>query len=233
MHDVILLPGLACDATLWRDQVPVLCARHRVAVTDVHARFDTLPEMAAALLAEHAGELVLCGTSMGGMVALEAARQAPQRVKALAMLGTSARADTPELLALRREAIGRFEAGEAEVVIRANVMFAFHPRAQADAGLVATYLGIVLRGGSDALIRQNRAIMARADLRPMLGSISCPTLVVCGDGDLLTPPEHSRELAAGIPGARLEMLPECGHLLTLEQPARVNTLLLDWLAELA
>jgi pimeloyl-ACP methyl ester carboxylesterase len=232
MHDVILLPGLACDATLWRDQVPVLSVRHRVAVTDVHGRFDTLPEMAAALLAEHAGELVLCGTSMGGMVALEAVRQAPQRIKALALLGTSARADTPELLALRRQAIDRFETGEAEAVIRANVMFAFHPRAQADAELVATYVDIVLRGGAQALIRQNRAIMARADLLPTLPSIRCPALVVCGDGDVLTPPEHSRELAQGIPGARLEVLAECGHLLTLEQPARINTLLLDWLDQL-
>jgi pimeloyl-ACP methyl ester carboxylesterase len=229
MHDIVLLPGLASDGTIWRAQHPVLSQRHRVAISDVHFRHDTLPAMAAALLAEHPGELVLCGTSMGGMVALEAVRQAPQRVKALALLGTSARADTPELIALRSTAIGEFAAGRAEAVLRANVMFAFHPRVGGDSELVRTYLDFVLRAGAQALIRQNRAIMARTDLRPTLAAIRCPTLVVCGDADQLTPPDHAREIAAGIRGAQLEFVPECGHLLTLEQPQRVNALLLDWL----
>lgn len=232
MHDVILLPGLACDATIWRDQVPALSAHHRVSVTDAQTRFATLPEMAAALLDEHPGALVLCGTSMGGMLALEVVRQAPQRVKALALLGTSARADTPELLKLRSDAIGLFEQGRADEVLRANLPFAFHPNVAADSELVATYLSFVRRAGAAQLIRQNRAIMARPDSVPLLAAIRCPTLVLCGDSDALTPPEHSREIARHVPGARLEVIAECGHLLTLERPARVNALLLEWLATL-
>ena len=230
MHQLILLPGLACDATIWREQIAALSPHHRLRVTDVHARFATLPEMAAALLAEHAGDLVLCGASMGGMVALEAVRQAPQRVKGLALLGTSARADTPELLKLRSDAIGLFEQGRAEEVLRANAVFAFHPRAAPV--LAGPYLEFILRAGALQLIRQNRAIMARADQRALLPTIACPTLVACGDSDALTPPEHARELAEAIPGARLELIAECGHMLTLEQPARVNALLRDWLATL-
>lgn len=232
MRHVVLLPGLASDATIWRDQVPALSAHHRVTVADVHCRADSLPAMAALLLAEQPGEVVLCGTSMGGMVALEAVRLAPQRIRGLALLGTSARADTPELIALREAAIVEFEAGRAEAVLRANVMFAFHPRVTADSELARTYLDFVQRAGVRQLVRQNRAIMARADLRPTLRAIACPTLVACGDSDLLTPPEHSREIAAGIAGARLEIVAECGHLLTMEQPERVNALLLDWLAGL-
>jgi len=233
MHDLILLPGLASDATIFRDQIPALrAAGHRVAVTDVHARHATLAAMAAALLAEQTGPLLLCGMSMGGMIALEAVRQAPQRVRALALLGTSARADTPELVALREAAIVEFEQGRIDAVLRANVPFAFHPRVAADSELVRTYLGFVRRAGADQLIRQNRAVVGRADLRPTLGEIRCPTLVACGDRDLLTPPEHAREIAAAIPGARFALIAECGHLLTLEQPAAVNALLLDWLAGL-
>ena len=233
MHDLILLPGLACDATVWRDQLPALAAAgQRVSVADVHTRCDTLPAMAAALLAEHPGELVLCGASMGGMVALEAVRQAPRRIKGLALLGTSARADTPELTALREAAIAEFAQGRIENVLRANVMFAFHPQVSGGSELVRRYLAFVQAAGAAQLIRQNRAIIERADLRPTLGAIRCPTLVVCGDSDLLTPPEHARELAAGIPGARLEIVPECGHMLTMEQPERVNALLLGWLAAL-
>lgn len=232
MATIVLLPGLASDATLWRDQVPLLAARHRVVVSDVHFRADTLPAMAALLLAEQPGELVLCGSSMGGMVALEAVRLAPRRIRGLALLGTSARADTPELIALREAAIVEFEAGRVEAVLRANLLFAFHPRVTADSELARTYLDFVLRAGADALVRQNRAIMARADLRPTLRAVQCPTLVACGDSDLLTPPEHAREIAAGIAGARLEIVPDCGHLLTLEQPERINMLLLEWLGAL-
>lgn len=229
---LLLLPGLASDAALWRDQLAVLQARTglEVRVGDAHARCATLPEMATLLLAEHPGPLVVVGTSMGGIVALELWRQAPQRLQGLAMLGSSARPDTPELIALRTQACELFAAGRMGEVLRANLAFAFHPDSlAAQPGLVADYLAMMDRAGAEQLIRQNRAIMARPDSRPLLHSISCPTLVVCGDSDQLTPPEASRELAAGIPGAQLHVLPRCGHLLTWEQPAAVNELLLGWL----
>jgi len=229
MHSILLLPGLASDATLWRDQIPALSARHRVTVSDVHFRFDTLPEMAAALLVEHPGSHVLVGSSMGGMLALEAWRQAPSRVSALALLGSTARPDTAELIRLRSQACELFELGRMDEVLRANLGFVFHPRTEGNAELTATYLEFVRRAGAEQLIRQNRAVMARRDFRPLLRQIECPLLVMCGQSDLLTPPECSEEIAAAVPHSRLELLAECGHLLTMEQPARVNALLLDWL----
>lgn len=230
MQKVILLPGLACDAALWDGQRAALSAAHEVVVSDVHTRATHLPEMAAKLLAEHAGTLVLAGSSMGGMLALHAWRHAPHRVRGLALLGTSARPDTPELVALRTQAIELFAAGRTDEVLLANVPLAIHPGHAEHTKLVDTYLAMIRRAGVQQLIAQNRAVMARADARPWLPAIRCPTLVLCGLGDLLTPPEHSREIAAGVPGARLELLADCGHLLTLEQPARVNQILLDWLA---
>lgn len=228
---LVLLPGLACDATVWRDQLPALAA-HAPVVTDVHARFDSLPEMAAALLAEHAGPLRLAGTSMGGMVALEVLRQAPQRVRGLALLGSTARADTPSMQQLRREAIVAFEQGRVDEVLRANLMFAFHPRVRAGSAIAARYLAMIRRAGAAQLIRQNRAVLARADQRHWLPGVACPVLVACGEDDRLTPPELAHELAAAIPGSRLALLPDCGHMLTLEQPQRVNALLLEWLESL-
>lgn len=233
MRTLILLSGLACDATLWRAQLPALATRHLVHVSDVHFRHATLPAMAAALLAEAPpGPLVLIGSSMGGMLALEAQRQAPGRVAAMALLGSSARADTPELLALRSQACQLFEAGRMAEVLQANVLFAFHPNSRRKPALVADYLDFVGRAGAAQLVRQNRAVMARVDSRPLLGGIGCPLLVACGEADALTPPEHSREIAAAVPGARLEIVPGAGHLLTLEQPERVNALLLHWLETL-
>jgi pimeloyl-ACP methyl ester carboxylesterase len=231
MTPLVLLPGLACDAALWQPMLPGLASRHLVTVSTVHARQPTLPAMAATLLRELPGPLRLAGCSMGGMVALEVWRQAPHRVQALALLGSTARPDTAELIALRTQAIGLFETGRMDEVLRANVLFAFHPLHTRGA-LVQDYLAMLQRAGAAQLVAQNRAVMARADSRPDLPRIACPVLVACGEADLLTPPEHSREMACAIPDARLEVIPGAGHMLTMEQPARVQALLLDWLERL-
>lgn len=231
MTPLILLPGLACDAAQWRHQHAALAAQRPVQVADVQQRATTLPAMAALLLAEQPGPLLLAGCSMGGMLALELARQAPDRVRGLAILGSSARPDTPALITLRTQAITLIEQGRADELLRANAIFAFHP--QHAALHLADYLAMIGRAGTAGLIMQNRAVMARADLRPHLPHISCPTLVLCGQDDGLAPPECSHELASAIPGAQLHMLATCGHMLTWEQPAAVTQLLLDWQAGIA
>ncbi len=230
MSTLILLPGMACDAELWRFQLPALAARHAVVVADVHGRADTLPQMATRLLAEQPGPLLLAGCSLGGMLAMQVAIQAPARVRGLAVLGSTARADTPELIALRTQAITMFEQNRVEELIRVNAMFAFHARHVA--ALQEDYVAMVLRAGAASLIRQNRAVMARADLRLQLASVACPTLVVSGLDDQLTPPDNAREIAAAIPQAQLHLLAECGHMLAWEQPQAVLGLLQGWLAGL-
>jgi pimeloyl-ACP methyl ester carboxylesterase len=231
MTPLILLPGLACDAALFRDQAPVLAARGSVAVTDVHRHASTLPAMAARLLVEHPGPLALAGVSMGGMLALEVWRQAPGRVHGLALLGTTARADTPAQTRLRSEGIKAFEAGRLDEVLAANLMFAFHPANIAR--LAADYAKMIRRAGVAQLVAQNRAVMAREDQRPRLQAVRCPVLVMGGEDDGLTPPDCAREIAAAIAQARLEILPRCGHMLSWEQPEAVTAALHDWWSALA
>ena len=226
MATLILLPGLAGSNAMWRAQLQALAAWHPV-VSDVHMREADIPAMAAALLARHAGPLVLCGASMGGMVAMEAARQAPGRVAGLALLGTDARPDAPEMVRLREAAIVLFAQGRVREVIEPNVAMAFHP--DHAAALKDTYLAFVLEAGADPLIAQNRAVIARPDARTHLPRVSCPVLVMCGEDDLLTPPERSREIAALVPQARLVLVPRCGHMLTMERPDVVNAVLAEWL----
>jgi pimeloyl-ACP methyl ester carboxylesterase len=235
MADLILLPGMACDEEAWREIAPLIDARHRVSVRTPHFEHDSLAAMASALLAGGCGPQVLIGHSMGGMVALEAAWQArhrPGRIEALALLGCTARPDTPELIALRTQACAMYAEGRMDEVLRANVPFAFDPANIRDGMLVERYVAMIRRAGADALIRQNRVVMARPDARPRLAEIACPALVATGGADLLTPPEHAQEMAARLPRSRLEILPDCGHMLTLEQPARVAAMLNEWLAEL-
>ena len=232
MNRIVFLPGLATDGELFEAQIRALPAAWQVSVSDAHTRHGRIEDMAAAVLRDHEGPLVLCGASMGGMVAMEAARQAPGRVRGLALLGTTARPETPEMRALREAAIEQFQAGRVREVLDANVAFAFHPDHAGDADLVERYVALVMRAGATQLVRQNRAVMARPDARPHLPSLRCPTLVLCGEADQLTPPDCAREIAELVPGAHLVMIEGAGHMLTLEQPARVGALLADWLARL-
>ncbi len=231
MAQLIFLPGLAGDTVMWQSQLQAT-AHLGPRVSDVHMRHDDLPAMAAALLAENEGELVLCGASMGGMIAMEAARQEPDRVVGLALLGTSARPESPEMRELREGAIQLFAQGQAAEVIKLNVRFAFHPDQAADAALIQAYIDFVLRAGASQLIRQNRAVIHRPDARLHLPQRRKPTLVMCGDCDQLTPPTLSEEIASLASGAELHMVPRCGHMLTMEKPQWVNARLLDWLERL-
>jgi pimeloyl-ACP methyl ester carboxylesterase len=228
MTSLVLIPGLAADATMWQAQLAAF-ARWSPAVADVHMRHDTIEAMAHALLSGHDDPLVLCGASMGGMIAMEAARQAPDRIRGLALLGTNARPESDAMRALREAAIELFAQGRIAEVIEPNVAFAFHPD---NAGTLApAYLEFVLRAGGVQLIRQNRAVISRPDARLHLPHIRCPTLVLCGEADQLTPPECSREIAGLVPGARLVMVPRCGHMLTMERPDVVNAELTGWLSQ--
>jgi pimeloyl-ACP methyl ester carboxylesterase len=229
MRSLILLPGLACDAELFAGQHQALAAQHHVVISDVHTRCANLPAMATTLLTEHPGAHVFVGVSMGGMLLLELLRQAPARVQAAALLGTTARPDTPDLITLRSQACELFAAGRMDDVLRANAPLAFHPAHSSQPALVAAYLAMIRRAGAKQLIAQNHAVMARVDSRPHLGAITCPLLVVCGEADAITPPDQAAEIATAVPGARLKMIAEAGHMLTMEQPAGVTSLLLDWL----
>ena len=235
MPQLVFLPGLACDARIWQSQLAAVAGLPfslKTSVSDAHTRHDRVEAMATAVLVEHAGPLILCGASMGGMIAMEAARQAPERIVGLGLFGTNPRPETPEMFRLRESAIGMFERGDARELIEFNANFAFHPAQASDKALLRRYVELVLDGGVDQLIRQNRAVMHRPDARKHLPSLRCPVLVLCGDGDRLTAPDCSQEIADLVPQAELHFLPQCGHMLTMEKPALVNAALTDWLGRL-
>lgn len=232
MTQLVLIPGLAGDAVMWRAQLDGL-REFAPAVTDVHMRHATIADMAGALLREHGGSLVLCGASMGGMIAMEAARQAPERIAGLALLGTTARPESREMRELRENAIRLFEQDRVAEVIEPNVHFAFHPDHAKDAALTAAYLEFVLRAGARQLIAQNRAVILRPDAREHLPRLRCPVLVMHGQDDQLVPFEHAAETAALVPNAQLVPVTRCGHMLTMEQPDLVNETLGRWLRTLA
>ena len=216
---LVLLPGLLCDARLWRDMV--LPMRHTVApmVADLTLD-DTIPAMAARTLAAAPSRFALAGLSMGGYVALEIMRQAPDRVTHLALLDTSARADTDERRETRRKGIDNVKLGKFIGVSRGLLPSLVAPH-NLDTPLSEEVQAMAERVGQDAYIRQQMAIMGRVDSRTLLSTISVPTMVGVGEEDILIPPEMSQEMADTIPHAELVHFAQSGHLPTMENPADV------------
>jgi pimeloyl-ACP methyl ester carboxylesterase len=227
---LLLLPGLLCDARLWRDQVAAFAPGRRCVVADL-THDDTLPAMAARALAAVPPDarLAVCGLSMGGYVAFEILRQVPGRVDRLALFDTSARPDTPEQTRRRRALLALSESGMFRGVTPRLLPQLLHPD-HLKGQLADDVMAMAERVGRAAFHRQQRAIMHRPDSRPMLPGIAVPTLVAVGEGDVLTPPELAEEMAGLIPGARLARIAGAGHLPTMEKPEAANALLADWLA---
>jgi pimeloyl-ACP methyl ester carboxylesterase len=227
---LVLLPGLLCDRRLFGPQLPALEAGgRRVLVPDLTGE-GTVEALAARVLAEAPpGPFALCGLSMGGYVAQEIVRQAPERVARLALLDTRARADSPEETARRRGLIELAERGEFRGVTPRLLPLLVHRDRLADGALTGLVQAMAAAVGRDAFLRQQRAIMARRDYRPLLAAIRVPTLVLCGREDAITPPEMHHEMAAAVPDATLVVLPNCGHLAPLERPGAVAAQLSAWL----
>lgn len=228
---LVLLPGLLCDAALFAPQVAALSDVCDIWIPDL-TRDESMEALAMRVLAEApAQRFSLAGLSMGGYVALEIMRQAPRRVERLALLDTRARPDSPDELERRRTLMRIAASAKGFAPVNKRMLpLLVHPARLHDDALVRTIQEMAERTGIAGYLRQQNAIMSRADFRPDLKRIDCPTLVLCGRQDAITLVGFHEEIAAGIPGARLVVVEDCGHLSTLERPREVNAALRDWLA---
>jgi len=226
---LVLVPGLLCSARLYAPQIAALWPFGPVTVAD-HRRDDDMAAISARILADAPPRFALAGLSMGGHIAFAMLRLAPERVAKLALLDTSARPDTAEQSVQREKLIVLADSGKLNDVVEILAPRFLHRSRQNDEALKRIMQKMAADIGPKAFVRQQRAIMSRVDSRPFLAAIHCPTLVLVGDGDELTPPELSKEICTGIPGARLTVVPDCGHLSTLEKPDAVNAALAEWLS---
>jgi pimeloyl-ACP methyl ester carboxylesterase len=227
----LLIPGLAASPRLYQHQIPALWRLGPVTVAD-HTRQSSMSGLAQDILAAAPPKFALIGLSMGGYIAFEIVRQAPERVLKLVLLDTSARPDTPEQMEGRRLRIGMAQAGEFGAIPALMFPGLVHPARKDDSALKAIVEEMALETGAEAFIRQQTAIMGRPDSRPTLPSLECPALVLVGDSDQLTPPPLAEEIAQGIAGARLAVVPESGHLSTLERPEFVTREIAAWLSQI-
>lgn len=226
---ILLVPGLASSARIYQPVLPSLWRFGPLMVAQ-HTHDDTIAAMARRILADAPPRFALAGHSMGGYIALEIMRQAAARVSRLALINTQARPDSPEATARRRELMERARRGELRAVRDENFPDLVHPSRRDDAGLLALVHAQGDDVGVEAYLRHQAAIIARADSRPTLAQITCPTLVLTGDADATISNALSREMADGIAGARLVVLDRCGHLPQAEQPEATAAALGAWLA---
>ena len=224
----MLIPGLLASPRMYAAQIPHLWRTGSVTIAN-HTLDDSLGAMARRVLAAAPPRFALAGLSMGGYVSFEILRQAPERVAKLAVLDTTARPDTPEQTAARREQMALASGGRFPEVVDALFPRLVHRERRQDAALREVFGLMAEEVGPAGFIRQQTAIVGRPDSRATLGGIRCPTLVLVGEDDELTPPDRAAEIAAGIAGARLVKVRQCGHLSTLEQPDEVTRALVEWL----
>lgn len=224
----LLVPGLGGSPRIYAPVVPALWRFGPVTVAN-HVRDDSMGAIARRILAEAPPRFALAGHSMGGYIAFEILRQAPERVARLALINTQARPDTPEATARRRGQIARAQAGEYHAVLDELFPGFVHPSRREDASLRHLVHRMGDDIGAEAFVRQQGAVITRPDSRPTLERISCPTLVLTGDEDNTISNSLSKEMADGIHGAKLVILAACGHLPQVEQPQATADALVEWL----
>lgn len=226
---VVLIPGLLCDAALWVKPIKDLAGYMQPHIADITGA-DNIPELARQVLATAPRQFGLAALSMGGYVAFEIMRQAPERVLKLCLFDTSARPDSPEQRERRQALLALAQAGQFKGVTPRLLPLLIHPDHLQNKDVTDTIMAMAERVGRDAFKRQQTAILNRVDSRPLLSTIQCPTMMIVGDKDALTPPDIAREIAECISGCSLHIVPHCGHLPPLEQPTEATQLMARWLA---
>ena len=225
---ILLIPGLVSSPRIYAPVLPALWRHGPVTVAN-HLREDNMGTIARRILAEAPPRFALAGHSMGGYIAFEIMRQAPERVARLALINTQARADTMEATERRRGMMARAKAGGYREVLDEQFPSLVHPSRRDDASLRQLALDMADDVGVEAFLRQQTAVIGRPDSRPSLAWIKCPTMVLSGDQDNTIPNSLSMEIATNIPDAKLVILPNCGHLPQPEQPQATAAALVEWL----
>jgi len=225
---ILLVPGLLSSPRIFAPVLPALWRFGPVTVAN-HVRDDNMGAIARRILAEAPPRFALAGHSMGGYIAFEIMRQAPDRVAKLALINTQARSDTPEATERRRGMMARARAGQYHAMLDEFFPGLVHPSRHGDASLRQLIHDMGDDVTVDGFIRQQTATMARSDSRPSLAWIKCPTLVLTGDEDNTIPNSLSKEMADGIHGAKLVILQDCGHMPQPEQPEATTAALVEWL----
>ena len=229
---LLLLPGLLCDEHVWAPQVAALSETADIVIPRFYG-FDSLSAMAASVLARAPNRFSVAGHSMGGRIAFEIFRQAPERVERLALLDTGAHPLAPGETEQRQILMDLARSKGMLPLAKAWLPPILHPDRVHDDALVAPLMEMICRATPDIYVGQIRALLARPDAVPLLPRINVPTAFIVGRHDDWSPVAQHEVMAASVPGATLTVIEDCGHMSTVERPREVTRALAKWLAATA
>lgn len=225
---LLLLPGMMCDARLYAPQIAAFSAERSIHVAALHGQ-TSMQALAEQVLAQAPKTFALAGLSMGGILAMEVIRQAPERVTRLALLDTNPLAELDAVKALREPQIEKAQQGQLAEVMQTQMIPRYFADPEASAGLAALCLDMALALGPEVFVQQSLALRDRPDQSDTLRATRMPTLILCGEQDALCPPERHALMQSLMPHARWIQIPDAGHLPTLEQAEATNRALRQWL----
>jgi len=225
---LVFLPGLMCDARLFAPQIAALSSQTAVTVAPI-TKGERVEEIASHVLSLLPNRFALCGLSMGGIVAMEVLRRAPERVTRLALMDTNPLAETPQVASSREPQIVRARSGRLEEVIRDEMKPNYLAPGPKRADVMAVVMDMARDLGPEVFVSQSRALQRRRDQQATLSKCKVPTLILCGAHDQLCPLRRHTFMAELIEGAELVVLEDAGHLPPLEQPEETTLALRKWL----
>ncbi len=225
---LVLLPGMMCDARLFAAQTTAFSASRAVHIAPV-TEGETITEIAEVALAGAPERFALAGLSMGGIVAMEMVRLAPERISRLALMDTNPLPETPEAAALREPQIAGARAGRLEDVMRDEMKPRYLAPGHGRIEVMRVVMEMARALGADVFVRQSRALQRRPDAQGVLRGVTVPTLILCGRHDALCPVRRHEFMQGLVPGSVLEVIEDAGHLPTLEQPEATTAALDRWL----
>jgi pimeloyl-ACP methyl ester carboxylesterase len=228
MKTLYLLCGILCDPVVWRAQARQLESRYDVRVVSFLAQ-DSMEAMAAHVLSDAPPSFALAGHSMGGRVALEVCRRAPERVERLALLDTGYEAAVDGEAERRAVLVNQALRKGIDSIAATWALPMLAPGHRTDTELVQTILSMVGRMSGEIYAAQTRALLSRPDATSVLESLSCPTLILCGKEDGWSPPARHEQMAQLVPHSRLRLIDDCGHMSMMEQPEAILSALEEWL----
>ncbi|MEM9841232.1 MAG: alpha/beta hydrolase [Pseudomonadota bacterium] len=225
---IVFLPGFMCDARLFAPQIEVMqAAGYDCAVGDL-SRACSIERLAKQVLDDAPKRFALVGLSMGGIVGLEICKQAPERVTHLALLNTTARADSAGRA--RKQQLSRVASGDLDLVLKEELKPQYLAPENRTPERLETLEQMGIDLGENVFCRQTIALLIRASYLQFCETILCPTLLIAGAQDQVCPVERHREIKMRIRGAKLRVLEGCGHISTLEQSEQVNQAVLGLLS---
>jgi pimeloyl-ACP methyl ester carboxylesterase len=231
MNPVLLLPGLMNDGRVWQPVLDAFGKNRECVVVPTHSAVGVEAIAASTIAKMPSGPFAVAGFSLGGFVAFEVCRRAIDRVSGVALLSTNARAETSEGRARRQQMIDsvRGAAGSFRAAAESFLPLLMHPSRTGDSAVIALLGDMARDVGSDGFVQQQQTAMDRPDSLETLKMLHVPAMVICGENDQIAPASFSREISSHIQGAELVVIPECGHMVTLEKPEAVIESMSRWL----